>query len=290
MDPTWERVGSLWIRSGASQPTGSSGGAVQPADLPTVDVNIGSFNMGIHQAMLHKENHQENFKRVLGMGFDSEDLHLGCFCEVGGHKEGLEALNMDANRLIMDTLTQHFRASSEQSYFCAWQQRPDTTATRQQRIDNCHSQTYLLPQGSPEIMPLHTSSVADPQLVLRNFLIKATPLEDMEGRLIDGQLHIRTPSGKAQLSRKTKERVTKNALMILQRKGAEVISSASQPTAPVLVLTRDVNLTKAEGETIVQMPQGEPSVYTQWQVLTAGGQLSGDIMFVKGTTAHQTKD
>ena len=51
---------------------------------------MGTFNIGIEQAMLRGRDHLRNFKRILGKGFDEGDLHLLGLCEVGGHKQGLE--------------------------------------------------------------------------------------------------------------------------------------------------------------------------------------------------------
>ena len=59
-------------------------------------------------------------------------------------------------------------------------------------------------------------------------------------------------------------------------------SGSSQTTAPVLVLTGDTNLEKIHGDSIVQKQKGEPSVETQWQVLTSNAALSGDVLFIKG--------
>ena len=66
------------------------GGASQPA-LPVhvVDVNVGSFNMGMDQIMLSRRKHTDNLGRVVGTAFEMANLHLGLFCEVGGHKKGL---------------------------------------------------------------------------------------------------------------------------------------------------------------------------------------------------------
>jgi len=43
-----------------------------------------------------------------------------------------------------------------------------------------------------------------------------------------------------------------------------------------------VNLDKSACDTIVQKQAGDPSVATQWQVMTSNAALSGDVLFIKG--------
>ena len=93
-----------------------------------------------------------------------------------------------------------------------------------------------------------------------------TQYRDKHGLLISGSLHIRTPHGKSRPTVATKKRITKAALDVLEERAYTAISGASQPTAPVIVLTGDVNLDKNACDAIVQPGVGEPSVETQWQV------------------------
>ena len=221
--------------------------------------------------------HEKNPRRVIAKGVGEQDLHMVTLCEVGGHKQGLKRSMVRAQDLVSEVLSRHYKATSCQAYMATWQ------ATTEPADDTGVTLTLL---AGPEVVEL-SSPALEPQLVVMVFAIAAAGHPDKHGLLISGNLHIRTPKDHTTTTQ-TRKRITKATLQALEQRASTASSGASQPTAPVLVLTGDVNLTKAEGETIVQMPQGEPSVYTQWQVLTAGGQLSGDIMFVKGTTAHQT--
>ena len=72
------------------------------------------------------------------------------------------------------------------------------------------------------------------------------------------------------------------ALQALEQRVPLGCKGASQPFAPVLVLTGDVNLDKSASDAIVQPETGEPSVVTQWQVFTSNAALSGDVLFIKG--------
>ena len=80
----------------------------------------------------------------------------------------------------------------------------------------------------------------------------------------------------------TKKRITTAALQALEQRASTASSGASQPTAPVIVLTGDVNMDKSASDTIVQKEAGDPSVETQWQVVTSNAARSGDVLFIKG--------
>ena len=60
-----------------------------------VKVNVGSFNLGLHQSQIQAKSFQErtlkNFRRIIAKGFGEGELHLLNLCEVGGHKQGLQA-------------------------------------------------------------------------------------------------------------------------------------------------------------------------------------------------------
>ena len=59
-----------------------------------VAVNVGSFNMGIHQSMLHavpwRKKHGDNFQRVITKAITTTSLHVLSCCEVGGHLQGFK--------------------------------------------------------------------------------------------------------------------------------------------------------------------------------------------------------
>ena len=68
----------------------------QPFELvDRVKVNVGSFNLGLHQSQIQAKSFQtstlKNFRRIIAKGFEEGELHLLNLCEVGGHKQGLQA-------------------------------------------------------------------------------------------------------------------------------------------------------------------------------------------------------
>ena len=77
------------------------------------------------------------------------------------------------------------------------------------------------------------------------------------------------------------------ALQHLEKHAETATRGASQPTAPVIVLTGDVNLKKWDCDPVVQQYDGPLSVQTQWQVKTSNAQLSGDVLFIKGAHGRQ---
>ena len=91
--------------------------------------------------------------------------------------------------------------------------------------------------GLPEVVEL-TSSL-EPHLVIMVLTIDAAEHRDKHGLLISGSLHIRTPHGKCHPTVATKKRITKAALEILEERAYTASSGASQPAAPVIVLTGD---------------------------------------------------
>ena len=134
--------------------------------------------------------------------------------------------------------------------------------------------------GEPEVVELGSYKV-EPQLVIMVFTIAAAKHRDKHGLLISGNLHIRTPRDHKPTI-KQKKAITKAALRALEQRAWTASSDASQLTVPVMVLTGDVNMDKGACDTIVQKKAGEPSVATQWQVLTSIAELSGDVLFIKG--------
>ena len=51
--------------------------------LPTVRVNLGCFNCGMHQEMLAKQQHLKSFRRVIAKGVGEQALHICTFCKLG---------------------------------------------------------------------------------------------------------------------------------------------------------------------------------------------------------------
>ena len=236
---------------GASQPAESTADASQLVGLPTVRLNLGCFNCGMDQAMLSKAVHEKNLGRVIAKGVGEQDLHLLNLCEVGGHKKGLDESKKHAQKIVSEVLKRHYKAISCQAYMATWQ--------AEEEPDDATSVTLTL-VGQPTVLEISAS--VDPQLVIMVFTIASAEHRDKHGLLISGLLHIRSPTGQKP-SKATRIRVVKAALQAMEHKASTVSSGASQPAAPVFVLTGDVNLNKNESDTIVQKQSGEPSVVTQ---------------------------
>ena len=269
-----------WGSGGAPQPAENTANSSQPAEstadasqlggLPTVRLKLGCFNCGMQQEMLQHKRHIDSLKRVIGKGVGEQHLHVVTLCEVGGHRQGLPW--MSAQDLVSDVLSPHYQASSCQAYMAAWQATTEPA--------DVAGVTLTLLAG-PEVFEL-TSPALEPQLVVMIFAIAAAGLPDHDGLLISGNLHIRTPTGQKSPTMSTRKRIAKEALQRLEQRAAIASNGASQPIAPVLVLTGDVNMDKSASDSIVQKETGVPSVDTQWQVLTSNAALSGDVLFIKG--------
>ena len=269
-------------RGGASQPAEGTADASQLQGLPTVQLNLGSFNCGIDQLMLahcghDQHRHRINLGRIIAKGVLEQDLHMVTLCEVGGHKKGFDdrktqAQNLPskARKLVSEVLKPHYKAISCQAYMATWQ--------AEEEPGHCTSVTLTL-VGEPEVVQLPGS--VEPQLVIMVFIIAAAEHPDKHGHLISGILHTRTPSGE-KISKAKRKSILQTALQTLEQRAATASSGASQPTAPVVVLTGDVNLNKSESESAVQNDFGGPSVEKQWQVLSSNAALSGDVLFIKG--------
>ena len=240
---------------GDPHPAESTADASQLGGLPTVRLNLGCFNCGIVQDMLSKDVHTKNLSRVIAKSVSEQDLHMVTLCEVGAHKKGLEISKVSAQDLVSQVLSRHYKATSCQAYMATWQAEDEPT-------DDTSVTLTLV--GEPEVVELGSSRL-EPQLVIMVFTIVAAKHRDKHGLLISGNLHIRTPRDHKPTI-KQKKGITKAALRALEQRAWTASSDASQLTAPVSVLTGDVNLDKLASDTIVQNQAGEPSVETQWQV------------------------
>ena len=79
-------------------------------------VSLGTFNCGIHQEMLRFTHHRKNLRRIIANALD-DGCHVLAFCEVGGHKQGLEAAGIVPSQIVKDLLNKdRFIAASLQAY------------------------------------------------------------------------------------------------------------------------------------------------------------------------------
>lgn len=162
----------------------SSGGASQPA----VNLNVGTFNVGIEQAMLGSKKHREHFRRLLGKAFEEGDLHLLSLCEVGGHKQGLRDACIHP-QAVLDGVLPHkeYRAAAMQAYMSVWH------ATGNAEPDGVSLQLCAVPT-SVALALAPALDALDPQLVIFDFRVTAHGHDGKVGRIVQGVLHIRTPS------------------------------------------------------------------------------------------------
>ncbi len=232
----------------------------------TANLRLGSFNVGVVQSMLTGENVckvMEKASDVITLCVQDFGLHMFSMCEFGGHKQGLEDASIDYRNMKV------FQAGPEAvvsaNYMTAWNFAADASglAVRHLGLEN-HN--------------LKSSGTAEPHLVVTTFQVGA------DAGLIQGNLHIRTPTG-AKVSICTRKRVLTEALRILEETPAPTDSDGvPQPVAYVLV--GDPNLSKEDAEEAVQALQpNDPQWDTVWHVHETTEQRRGDIVLVKGAHA-----
>ena len=133
---------------------------LQPFELvDRVNVNVGSFNLGLHQSQIQAKNFQtstlKNFRRIIAKGFEEGDLHLLNLCEVGGHKQGLPAGCIKADCVVGGALTKdEYGTHAEQAYMSIWHNTGDS-----------HPSGTSLTKQDVRVKSLESSSVA--QFALR---------------------------------------------------------------------------------------------------------------------------
>ena len=244
--------------------------------VATVEVNVGSFNLGLEQPQIESRHFPKrgllNFRRIIAKGFEEGDLHLLNLCEVGGHKKGLSASHITAASVVDGVLTKgEYGSHVVQAYMSIWHEtghsHPDGTSVTQKEMF---------------VKDLVSSSACEPQLVVSTYAVKTHGLQ-AEGILIVGQLHIRTPSGKSVIKEPARKRIVHEALGILEKASN---SRVLQPT--VAILCGDVNLNQDNADACCQPRKGDamPDVLTQWHTQTSTPALSGDVAFVRGCTSR----
>ena len=243
--------------------------------VATVEVNVGSFNLGLEQPQIESRHFPKrgllNFRRIIAKGFEEGDLHLLNLCEVGGHKKGLSASHITAASVVDGVLTKgEYGSHAVQAYMSIWHE-----------TGHSHPGGTSVTQKEMLVKDLVSSSACEPQLVVSTYAVKTHGLQ-AEGILIVGQLHIRTPSGKSVIIT-TKKRIVHEALGILEKASN---SRVLQPT--VAILCGDVNLNQDNADACCQPRKGDamPDVLTQWHTQTSTPALSGDVAFVRGCTSR----
>ena len=161
------------------------GGASQPA-LPVhvVDVNVGSFNMGMDQIMLSRRKHTDNIDRVVGAAFEMANLHLGLFCEVGGHKKGLRDAGIEEAGEYLGRLLDRddIDANSEQAYLTVWQ-TAGKSPPRWQTASSPKTSDIALALKKVNILEQDSSTPLEPQLYLAEFTVTSYLHPGLDGVL-----------------------------------------------------------------------------------------------------------
>ena len=220
-------------------------------------IRLGTFNVGIMQAQLVSDKSLRkvirNLNRIIEKCVLYGDLDAMSMCEVGGHLEGMSAAGISAGDLPI--LQQGFIGyAALQNYLSCWNFNADAPQLGFQQL------------RPPKMHSLYAwSARCDPQLNVQVF--SQTELQGgrtVTAKLVQGNLHIRTPHGSHTPSILTRKRIAEQALTLLE--AAERLEKerhhddASQPV--VCVLLGDTNLTQAQGLEAVQHLQ--PVVDPQW--------------------------
>jgi hypothetical protein len=221
----------------ASQPV-VRGMPVTLTPARVVNLRLGSFNVGIMQNQLISpkamKKVMQHLDRIIHNCVTDGDLDMFSMCEVGGHLQGMPAAGISAGDLSV-LACGAIQYSNMQNYLSCWNFKADA------------SQPGLRKLRSPQVHRLSASIKCDPQLVVQVFGYGE------QVKLVQGNLHIRTPNG-ATTTIATRKRVVVQALGILESAAKlekeRANDDASQPV--VCVLLGDTNLLKSEGEEAVQ--------------------------------------
>ena len=220
-------------------------------------IRLGTFNVGIMQAQLVSDKSKRkvirNLNRIIEKCVLYGDLDAMSMCEVGGHLEGMSAAGISAGDLPI--LQQGFIGyAALQNYLSCWNFNADAPQLGFQQL------------RPPKMLSLYAWSIrCDPQLNVQVF--SQTELQGgltVTAKLVQGNLHIRTPHGSPSPSSTMRKRIVEEALTNLM--AAEELEKDRQhddSLQPVVcVLLGDPNLSKAEGVEAVQHLQ--PVVDANW--------------------------
>jgi hypothetical protein len=242
-----------------------------------VNLRVGAFNMGIHQAMLATKAWSRHERRFLGLMIEAlggHGLHLFSCCEVGGHLQGPKHAGAQLQRPI-DELDFGWEVVCEQNYVNIFHNAKAFDKPPRWRNDDDANLTL---KRNPEIYAMHCSKNV-PQLVISEFAVHKLPTKPQtgEGTLVVGSLHIRTPSG-TKVTVAEKIRTTKLAkLKIQQYVGQRCLEQSVQ------ILLGDFNLTAEQTRVICQGVKDVSGYDTDWHPQAATAGLGGDVMLISGS-------
>ena len=231
------------------------------------DIHIGSFNIGIHQSMLTcsgAQGYLDQTERIIATCAKVGQLDIMNLCELGGHREGFAAANINEADMGIFRGTAAASVCVDSNYLTAWGFDADTTPILGVRATR-PSKTFWL-----------TSKVCEPELIVHAFE------KGVRLRLILGNLHIRVPHEK-KVKTGQKQKIVTEALRQLENEA--LVDSATQPV--VLVLVGDCNLVKEKAEEATQPLQPEVDDWQSvWHVHCTKAGKGGDLIFVKGAHAR----
>ena len=233
---------------------------------PIISIRIGSFNTGVHQSMLTGKGQQhyvDYVEHIISECVEVGRLHIMNLCELGGHKKGFAAANIDEFDMPIFQGTAAPSVSVDSNYLTAWGFDADTPQFDVRRTRA--SKKFNL-----------ASTICEPELIVHAF-------EKYIGiRLILGNLHIRVPHAKT-VKTSVKQMILTQALRQLENEALH----DSDAQKVILVLVGDCNLVKADAEEATQPLQPEVDNFeTVWHVHGTEAGKSGDLMFVRGGHAQ----
>ena len=229
-------------------------------------IRIGSFNVGVDQNMLTgrgAQQHLDKIEEIIATCAEDKDLQIMNMCEVGGHRLGFTAANINVLDMNIFRGTSAFSVSVDSNYLTAW------------GFNVVAPQRDVTSMGTSKRFEL-TSRTGESMLIVHAFQ------ESLAVRIILGNLHIRIPNAK-KVTTPHKQSIVIKALRKLESE-TEIDSSA---LPVVLVLVGDCNLSlEAAKKAIQPMQPNEATWRTEWQVHTTTAALSGDLIFTKGAKAE----
>ena len=223
-----------------------------------VKIRLGKFNVGIMQNQFETDRAlrkvMRNLDRVIHKCVIVGELDVMTMCEVGGHAKGMPAAG-----ILPETHLPVLRAGSVaycnmQNYMSCWNFNVDASQLGLQQI-------------RPPVMHrlAQYGARCDPRLLVQIFS-KSEHSRDstFTAKLVQGNLHIRTPNEGPSPSIVMRKRILVQALRLLlaaaRQETERANDDASQPV--VCVLLGDPNLSKSQGDEAVQ--QLQPVVDAQW--------------------------
>ena len=237
------------------------GGALQPAGVP---LRIGTFNLGISQDMLMNtfvKKHRAKYQRIMERLVCEGELDVLACCEVGGHRQGPSAANIDLAEALEGLAAVHRTVGAYTITYTTPMPPPQgSPAAALQRGAELQTEHLVVGiQTEPVVVSLdkaeaHYAHKVDPHFVVTEFKVARDPLcLSVLTTLLVGQLHVRTPSGKKSPSVEQRQRIVKAATDYLEMRQ---IGGAGQPAVPNVVLVGDPNLTGPLGRAIHQRAEG----------------------------------